>query len=197
MRIERSVPARAVLVFMAASILLPSVARAEDGPTNRRPFILATAVGVRTFPTDLELNDDFCFGGRVGVGLSQRWALLLDFVASHPHREVTSVAAYVDALRFLARANLRTGTFRPYIVGGIGGVLFMFNDTPSTAGGTLTAGLGADYRVAPQTSVFLEGSVDFYAQEEVTYDRFGSVSFVGRNRSKTLGTVSTGIEVEF
>ena len=191
-------PARAFLVLVAASILLqPMPARAKDESARERSFIVATAVGVRMFAPDLQLNDDFCFGGKVGLGLGQRWALLLDFIASHPHREVTSVAEYVDALRFLVRANLRTGTFRPYVVGGIGGVLFMFNDTPSTAGGTLTAGLGADYRVAPQTSVFLEGSVDFYDQQQITYDDFGKVALAGHSRAKTLGTVSTGLEVHF
>jgi len=159
--------------------------------------MIATTLGVRMFHRDLELDDDFAFGGRVGMGLNKRWALLLDFVACHPHRQPTAVAAYVDALRILARANLRTGRFRPYAVGGIGGVVFMFNDTPSTAGGTLTTGLGVDYRIAPQTSVHLEGSIDFYSQQEITYERNGSVVFAGPTHARTLGTISAGIGVEF
>ena len=73
----------------------------------------------------------------------------------------------------------------------------MFNDTPSTAGGALTGGLGADYRIAPQTSVFLEGSIDLHAQQEITYKLDGSVAFAGSTRARTLGTLSAGIEVEF
>jgi hypothetical protein len=149
------------------------------------------------FHRDLELDDDYSFGGRVGMGLGKRWALLLDFVASHPHRETTGVAAYVDALRLLARTNLLTGRFRPYVQGGLGGVLFMFNDTPSTAGGSVTAGLGADYRIAPQTSAFLEGSVDLYSQQEITYQRDGRAVFTGPDQARTLGTISAGIGVEF
>lgn len=193
---QTPVPIRAFLALAPFILMQPMMARAGDVP-RERAIIVATAIGGRMFASDLQLNDDFCFGGRAGIGLGQRWSLLLDFIASHPHREVTAVAAYVDALRFLARVNLRTGKFRPYVVGGIGGVLFMFNDSPTTAGGTLTAGLGGNLRVAPQTALFLEGSVDFYAQQEITYDRFGDVSFAGRDHAKKLGTVTTGIEVQF
>jgi hypothetical protein len=186
-----------VVALLAFAVSMPAPVRGEVPPGKERPIIIATSVGIRMFHPDLELDDDFSFGGRVGVGLGRRWAVLLDFVACHPHRESTAIASYVDALRLLARANLITGRFRPYVVGGIGGVLFMFNDTPSTAGGALTAGLGADYRIAPQTSVFLEGSMDLYSHQEFTYDRDGSVAFVGPNRGKRLGTISGGIGVEF
>lgn len=182
---------------IALSLALPASGRAVETATKERPIIIATTVGIRLFHRDLELEDDFSFGGRVGMGLGKRWALLLDFVASHPHREVTSKAAYVDALRILARANLLTGRFRPYVVGGIGGVLFMFNDTPTTAGGAITTGLGADYRVAPQTSVFLEGSIDLYSQQEIMYSRDGSISFAGPDQARSLGTISAGLGVEF
>ena len=189
---------RALVVFLGASILLqPATALAAELPTKERPVIVAITLGIRMFHRDLELDDDFSFGGRVGMGLGKRWALLLDFVASHPHRETTAVAAYVDALRLLARTNLLTGRFRPYVVGGLGGVLFLFNDTPSTAGGSVTAGVGADYRIAPQTSAFLEGSMDLYSQQEITYQRDGRVVFTGPFEARTLGTISAGIGVEF
>src|SRR6185437_7040268 len=174
-------------------IALPASARAAEPPTKQRPIIIATTLGIRMFHKDLQLDDDFSFGGRVGMGLSKRWALLLDFVACHPHREPTAIAAYVDALRLLARANLLTGRFRPYVVGGIGGVLFMFNDTPSTAGGAITAGLGSDFRIAPQTTVFVEGSIDIHAQQDFTFEQGGSVQYFGPDRARTLGTISAGL----
>jgi hypothetical protein len=183
--------------LLAIAILLPANAPAAESLVKQRPVIIATTLGIRMFHKDLQLDDDFCFGGRVGMGLGKRWALLLDFVASHPHREPTAIASYVDALRLLVRANVLTGRFRPYVVGGIGGVLFMFNDTPSTAGGAITAGMGSDFRIAPQTTVFVEGSVDIHAQQDFTYQQDGSVAYFGPDRARTLGTLSAGLGVEF
>ncbi len=183
--------------LLAIAMGLPEAVQAAESPTEQRPIIIATTLGIRMFHKDPQLDDDFSFGGRVGMGLNKRWALILDFVASHTHRQPTAVATYVDALRVLARANVLTGRFRPYVVGGIGGVLFMFNDTPSTAGGAITAGLGSDLRIAPQTSVFVEGSIDLHAQQDFTYDSDGSVTFFGPDRARTLGTISSGLEVEF
>ena len=189
----------ALLVLALTSAARPS--RAEEPPeadsTRDRPVLVAITIGVRMFHQELQLGDDFSFGGRVGVGLGDRWALMMDFVACHPSRESTAVAAYVDALRMLARFNLHTGTFRPYMVGGIGGVLFMFQDSPTSAGGALTLGVGADYRVAPQTRLFLEASTDLYSQQQFTYLPDGSVTYHGGYETKTLGTVSAGIAVEF
>jgi hypothetical protein len=186
-----------IWVLLAIAFTWPTTARAAETPSKKRPIIVATTLGIRVFHQELELDDDFAFGGRVGMGLSERWALLIDFVASHPHREATATASYVDALRLLVRANLQTGRFRPYVLGGPGGVLFMFNDTPSTAGGAATVGLGADYRVAPQTYVFVEGSMDLYSQQGITYLPDGSAFFAGPARARTLGTIAAGIGVEF
>ena len=145
----------------------------------------------------IHLGNDFAFGGRVGLGLNRRWSLHLDFVASHTYRQTTSEASYVDALRVLGRANIMTGRFRPYVQAGVGGLLFIFNDAPTTAGGAVTFGLGADYRLAPQTFVFVESSADLYSQDDITYDFDGGVAFSGPNRRRTLGTISAGIVVEF
>ena len=168
---------------------------ADEGP--KRPVIVGVTIGARFFNDDLELGNDFAFGGRVGIGLGPRWALLTDFVACHPSRDQTSIAAYVDALRMLGRYNLKTGTFRPYVTAGIGGVLFIFNDTPTTSGGALTAGFGADYRVAPQTRLYVEATRDFYSQQDITYDIQGHPVYSGPETTKALGTIATGISVEF
>ena len=145
----------------------------------------------------IHLGNDFAFGGRVGLGLNRRWSLHLDFVASHTYRQTTSEASYVDALRVLGRANIMTGRFRPYVQAGVGGLLFIFNDAPTTAGGAVTFGLGADYRLAPQTFVFVESSADLYSQGDTTYRFDGSVAYSGPDRWRRLGTISAGIGVEF
>ena len=159
--------------------------------------MVGITIGIRMFNPELQLGDDFSFGGRVGVGLGDRWALMMDFVACHPSREATAVAAYVDALRLLTRFNLSTGRFRPYMVGGIGGVLFMFQDSPTSAGGALTLGMGGDYRVAPQSRLFLEATADLYSQQQFTYQPGGGVSYLGDYETKRLGTICAGIAVEF
>lgn len=183
------------LACSLAPFFLTSRALADEAP--KRPVIVGITIGARFFNDDLELGNDFAFGGRVGIGLGPRWALLTDFVACHPSREATSVAAYVDALRVLGRYSLKTGTFRPYVTAGIGGVLFIFNDTPTTSGGALTAGLGADYRVAPQTRLYVEATRDFYSEQDLTYDVQGNPVYSGPETTKALGTIATGISVEF
>jgi hypothetical protein len=195
-------PLLRVLAIAAILTATPALSQsAQDSApadtTSPRPVLVAITIGVRMFHQELQLGDDFSFGGRVGVGLGDRWALMMDFVACHPSRESTAVAAYVDALRMLARFHLHTGTFRPYVVGGIGGVLFMFQDSPTSAGGAFTFGVGADYRVAPQTRLFLEATTDLYSQQQFTYQPDGSVTYHGGYETKTLGTISAGIGVEF
>jgi opacity protein-like surface antigen len=180
---------------MLLAMLVPGSAGADEPP--KRPVIVGITIGARFFNDDLELGNDFAFGGRVGMGLSPRWALITDFIACHPSRDKTAIAAYVDALRFMARYNFKTGTFRPYAIGGIGGVLFIFNDTPTTSGGALTAGLGADYRVAPQTRLFVEATRDLYSEQDITYDIEGNPVYTGDEHTKALGTICTGISVEF
>jgi hypothetical protein len=175
----------------------PGGAGETEATHKERPVTVGITIGARFFAEELQLGNDFAFGGRVGLGLDRRWALLLDFVAAHTYRESTGKAAYVDALRILGRANILTGRFRPYVQAGAGGLLFIFFDTPTTAGGAGTFGLGADYRLAPQTFVFVESSVDLYSQGDITYDFDGSVAFSGPDRWRTLRTIAAGIGVEF
>jgi hypothetical protein len=191
----------ALLLLLLGLVGASSAARGEESAgtesTRERPVLVGITIGIRMFNPELELGDDFSFGGRVGVGLGDRWALMMDFVACHPSREATAVAAYVDALRMLARFNLQTGAIRPYLVGGIGGVLFMFQDSPTSAGGALTVGVGTDIRVAPQSRLFLEATTDLYSQQQFTYLQDGSVVYHEDYETKTLGTVCAGIAVEF
>lgn len=181
------------LLFVVA--LHPGRALSDEPP--KRPVIVGVTIGARFFNDDLELGNDFAFGGRVGIGLSPRWALITDFIACHPSRDVTAIAAYVDALRLMGRYNFKTGTFRPYAIAGIGGVLFIFNDTPTTSGGALTGGFGADYRVAPQTRLYVEATRDLYSEQNITYDIEGNPTYTGDQKIKSLGTICTGISVEF
>ena len=187
------------LLFLLVALSVSPSAHAEPSPSTSiaRPVSVGITFGARFFNEDLQLGNDFSFGGRVGIGLGSRWGLVTDFVACHPSRETTGVIAYVDALRLLGRYNIATGSVRPYLVAGIGGVLFIFNDTPTTAGGALTVGLGTDLKVASRTRLFVEASRDFYSVQEITYDLVGQPLYTGDEHTRSLGTISGGIGVEF
>jgi hypothetical protein len=167
---------------------------AED---QQRPVTFAVTGGARFFNEDLDLNTDVSFGARLGIGLSDRWAVLLDFVASHPIRESTQELAPIDALRALARANILTGKIRPYAIAGIGGILFFFDDAANAAEGSVTFGGGIDYRIARRATVYLEGSTDLYRPDGVIYTPTGIVYQTEPRETQFLGTISIGVGVEF
>lgn len=159
--------------------------------------MVAMAGGVRLFDEDLGLQEDLSIGGRVGLGMSPRWSVILDFVASHPIRTSTQRMAAVDALRTLARANILLGNVRPYAIAGIGGILFDFGDAPSSARGAITLGAGVDFRVAKSAFAFVEGSADGYQSETVFYDSALRPHLAGPRETAILGTISLGISAEF
>lgn len=190
-------PRRTVQVLACAFLLGCLPIQAESAQEQQRPFMAAALIGVRLMDEDLGFKNDISLGARIGLGMSPRWSVLLDFVASHPIREVTGSSAAVDALRALARANILTGMFRPYVVAGIGGILFDFGDAPSMARGALTLGVGADFRIARKAFVFLEGSADGYQSAEVIYTPTGRPYLQKPRETHILGTVSLGIGAEF
>jgi hypothetical protein len=153
--------------------------------------------GARFFNEDLDLKTDVSFGARLGIGVSDRWGVLLDFVASHPVRESTRELAPIDALRALARANILTGRIRPYAIAGIGGILFFFDDAANAAQGAVTFGAGVDFRIARRVLLYLEGSEDVYRPDGVIYTPTGTVYQTQPRRTQHLGTISIGIGVEF
>lgn len=157
----------------------------------------AIAGGVRVFDHNLGLEEDLSIGGRLGLGLSRRWSVLFDFVASHPTRTATGSITAVDALRVLARGNVLEGAIRPYALAGIGGILFDFGDAPSSARGAITFGAGVDVRIARSAFAFVEGSADGYQAETVIYDITGRPYRAAPRETQILGTLSLGIRAEF
>ena len=159
--------------------------------------MVAMTGGVRLFDEDLGLKEDLAIGGRIGLGMSRRWSVLLDFVASHPIGTVTQQMTAVDALRALARCNILSGRVRPYALAGIGGILFDFGDAPSSAKGAITLGGGFDVRIARKAFAFIEGSADGFQSDTVRYDAVGLPYRVLPQQTWILGTVSLGIGAEF
>ena len=183
----------------AALLLLILLAhgRSNAAEEQPRPVTFAATGGVRLFNNDLDLKNDASFGARLGIQVSDRWGVILDFVASHPIRRSTGQEAPIDALRALARANILTGRIRPYAIAGVGGILFFFSDAGDAAEGSMTFGAGVDFRIARRLFTYLEGSTDIYRADGVVYTPTGVVYQTQPRKTETLGTISIGIGAEF
>lgn len=179
------------------AILLMAYGRSAGAQEQQRPVTFAVTSGARFFNEDLDLTTDVSFGARLGIGLSDRWGVLLDFLASHPVRESTQELAPIDALRALARANILTGKVRPYAMAGIGGIIFFFNDAANAAEGAVTFGAGVDFRIARKALLYVEASEDLYRPDGVVYTPTGIVYQTQPRKTERLGAVSIGIGLEF
>jgi hypothetical protein len=178
--------------FGIAAAFLGSPALAAE-----RTFTAGPMVGVRLFEKDLNLQSEVSFGGRIGMGFSERWGAVFDFVAAHPLRTTTGSEVVIDALRAMAKANILTGKARPYLVAGLGGGMFLYPDAPNSAHGMMTAGAGFEYHFAERAFVVTEGSLDYFRAQSVFYYPDGRVLTFGPRETLTMGTASLGITVEF
>lgn len=178
-------------------LLLAAFGHSNAAEEQQRPVTFAGTGGVRLFNEDLDLTTDASFGARLGIQVSDRWGVILDFVASHPIRRSTGQEAPIDALRALARANILTGKVRPYAIAGVGGILFFFSDAGDAAEGSMTFGGGVDFRIARRMFAYVEGSTDVYRAEGVVYAPTGIVYQTQPRKTETLGTISIGIGAEF
>jgi hypothetical protein len=193
-RVLPRVTHRWVLALLLIFVVHGQSSASQEQP---RPVTFAVTGGARFFNENLNLNTDVSFGARLGIEVSDRWGVLLDFVASHPVRESTRELAPIDALRAFARANILTGKVRPYALAGIGGILFFFNDAANAAEGALTFGAGVDFRIARRARLYLEGSEDVYRPDGVLYTPAGTVYQARPRRTQHLGTIAIGIGLEF
>ena len=178
------------LGIVGALVGAPALAR-------ERTFTAGPMVGARLFEDDLDLGSEISFGGRLGMNFDDRWGVVFDFLAAHPIRETTQREVVIDVLRALARANILTGRARPYIVAGIGGGMFLFNDAPDSAHGIMTVGAGFEYRTASRILVTAEGSLDAFRAGEVVYAPTGQGFEVEPVSTHTMGNVGLGVIVEF
>jgi len=182
----------------------PAIAQVAPASTSNpstqnqgRTITASIESGARFFNKALDLGTDVSFGGRIGMGLSPRWGVIMDFLASHPTRNSTGGTVPIDALRALARGNILTGRLRPYLLAGVGGILFWFEDAPNGAEGNLTFGGGADYRFGKRTVLFLEWTTDIYRSYPIVYGPEGQVLSVGDRETETLGAATIGVGMEF
>jgi opacity protein-like surface antigen len=182
---------------LVVSLLFLLVGTAAARAESARPFTVGLHAGVRLFEEDLDLEDDVAFGLRAGIGACERFTVLLDFVQSSPARITTGAQASVSALRGLTQTRLLLGTVRPYLLAGLGGVLFDFDDTSDTAVGAVTAGGGLELRLGSRAALYAEASADFYRSRAISYSPEGEVLYATERDTQTAWTALTGIQVEF
>ena len=178
---------------MSVSLFATAQASAESA----RPIFVAPTVGVRSFDSVRDLDSEVSIGARFGIDASARFGLIMDYAYTSPSRETTGSSASVSAIRGLARYKILSGSLRPYLMGGVGGVLFDFDDTFDTASLTLTLGGGAEYRLGGRTSLFAEASADGYRARTVTYSSTGEETESTERETETVFGGTAGIAVEF
>lgn len=184
------------LVPALFALAVSAVALPQDASAERR-LVVAPVVGLRSFDDDLDLDSEASIGFRFGMHTSERVSVFVDYVHSVPARETTGQLAYITGLRSLAQVRLLTGTARPYLIAGIGGVLFNFSDANDTAGGAITLGGGLEVKPWSRTAVFAEGSVDLYRSREVIYSTTGDELSTGPRRTHQILGLAAGVSVEF
>jgi hypothetical protein len=162
-----------------------------------RTLVVAPVVGLRSFESKLDLGTEAAVGARLGIGTSDRVSVLVDYIHTAPARGSTGQLAYITGLRTLAQVRVLTGQVRPYVIAGVGGVLFNFSDANDTAGGAVTLGAGVEVKPWRRAALFAEGSLDFYRSREVLYSTTGDVLSSGPRSTDQISTVEAGVALEF
>ena len=184
---------RALILILALFLLAASPATAQSD----RPISVAPTIGYRNFDSELDLNGEITAGLRFGVDASPKFGILMDYVYTSPSRESSGGSANVHAMRALAKYRLLTSSVRPYLLAGVGGLLFDFEDTFDTASFTLSLGGGAEYRLGSRASLFAEASADGYRARTVTYSSTGEELESTERETQAVMTATAGIAVEF
>lgn len=181
----------------AILVLAPLFATAPARAGNDRPLLAAVTAGVRSFDSEVGLESEAAFGARFGMGVSDRFTIWIDALTSKPTRSVSTETASVTALRALAQAHLLTGSVRPYVLVGGGGLIFNFEDAFDTAGGVMTIGGGVDWRFARRALLFAEGTADLYRARMVTYSLTGQEVSSSPRETQSATAVLAGLAMEF
>lgn len=182
---------RAIVLFAAltsAALARPATATAMEW----RPVI--SAVGSwRVFSDEMNLRSEWAYGARFGLQSSSRLSLYIDYVECKTWRRVSGRSAEVMSLRALARVDLLRGDVRPYVIGGLGGILFQFRDRPNAGVGTMIVGLGTEGKFAERWRIFGEAGLDHFYYEPVVYSPTGTPLSTGQRNADLIGTGSIGI----
>jgi len=183
-------------ILASALLASASPARGDEEDAGRKVTVSILG-GWRMFNTQLGLENDASAGLRLGLDVAPRISLLTDFSASSATRKAGTGDAIVYSMRALARFDILAGRTRPYILTGLGGLLFDFSDAQDYATGTLTTGYGIERRFGRSGRVALEGDLDLYRNRTVLYGPTGQEISRSRKVTQGLGAVALGLGFSF
>ena len=183
-------------VLALALLLSGSLARADTGDESRSATVSVLG-GWRIFNSQLGLKDDASVGLRLGLEVAPRITLMTDFGASSTSRKAGTGDANEYTLRALARFDVLAGRTRPYLVTGLGGLLFDFSDAQDYATGTFTTGYGVERRIGRTGRVAVEGNLDLYRNRTVLYGPTGQEISRSTKVTQGLGTFSLALGFAF
>jgi hypothetical protein len=162
-----------------------------------RSIQVGLSAGARSFASRLDLSSEFAGGVRVGLDLGRHASLLMDAVYTTPTRTTTNAFTRVISVRTLVQVRPLSGRLRPYAIGGLGGTLFDFEDTPDASGGTLTGGVGVEWDVRDRFALFGEGSIDWYRNRYVTYAPTGERLSISDRTTEQIRSFGAGLLARF
>jgi hypothetical protein len=156
---------------------------------------LAPSAGATWFDDKLDFGGEVSFGLRFGMEANHRFSVLMDFAQVDPARKTTGKSARVSSLRALGQCRLLTGSVRPYLMGGFGGVLFHFDDGTTPPAERRERGGGVEYAGWKQASSLPSTSpVLPNASRHLLFDR---QRFYRRADDRCAQSVVAGVSVGF
>jgi hypothetical protein len=161
-----------------------------------RPALYAVGAW-RFFNDEVALQSEWGYGARFGLTSDTPFSFHIDYVECKTWRKNTMASSDVMALRALMRVDVIQKTWRPYVIGGLGGLLLQFADAPNAGVGTMTLGLGVERPFAERWRAFAEASVDHYYYQPVFYDATGRPFATGQRTANVIGTTSIGFGIAF
>lgn len=180
-----------------AALLLLGAAAPRVRASEDRPVSISAGGGYRIWSRQLGLENDAALSLRLGLWITERLAVSLDYVLSAPIRRATQQSASVSALRALARYDVWRGPVRPYLFAGAGGFLANFNDSNDFSTGALTFGAGVERPLGRRSFLTVEASTDLYRSEVVHYDIGGAVLSRSPRTTNALGTLGVSLGTRF
>lgn len=195
---QKSRPSPWMRLASLALLIVSFNAAAGSASAAERELEGSVHSGYRGFNEELYFNGEIGYGGRLMMRVDDRFAVGLDFELSHPLRVSTNRTATVASLRSLVRVDLLRSEWRPYLCGGLGILLFDFDDATDTAMGHVTGGGGIARRLGDGWLLYAEGTADLYRSEVVGgYDTVGEPIWYRSRATEFLGSVVLGIGRRF
>ena len=179
--------------FTILSLFPPAIVHAG----NVRPALIAVTAGPRFSAEEMDLGSAAAFGGRIGLGITERMSVWLDGATSSPERRTSGIAAHVTAIRAMVQGRILTGVLRPYLVLGGGALVFNYGDAYDGVGAILTVGGGVDWRIAERTLLFTESTADIYGTTNTIRSPTGAELYSSPGDTQAATALSVGIVVEF